>query len=641
MDFASALQRLEKTADQAANQQQRDGSNNGNSNTGHCNNNYQGSGRGGRGGSYEGRHSYHSDHHGNNYRGGGGRGGRFSGRRRAREDYAPRGSGRDYQHDGYDRHRPRPRFDSQDSRGGNDRPFAGRGGRGGRRPLEEMIRCGYRGVDPGFRPIQEIPADLGHRPFHIALLAICIDGLPFEHIWQQWAQQTFPEGHPGCYVSLLVHAKYPHQVQSETLQRHIITKPPRMGRGNSYADPEFLTHTPAWGSIEITRAMIDLLKQAHRIGSTTDLAEQDVRFQSKRFWMSTATPAPTKIPPVDKFLFVSETCLPVQTLPEMVEAFFGDYKVYQQHAPDYRPPEAADSKPPMVPKVDPAKTLPWEVSWVNARNRNTEGTPRNKYESDQFANIHRMVHGAYRWKADQWLALSRVHATAVLGIDGGSKSSHHHGPEPLWKAAFVNTKAPVQASDEMYFPCCLAVTQILVEHSTHDNYAQVRKQAITFTDWSEGMRNPMSYYQGPADLTTIATRARLQGSLVARKFVLQRSEEDAVTGEMSWEDWQVCVDQARDRAEQEAARLERERLEKEAAEKERLAKEAAEKEREASERASKDNEEVTTGQDETKADSNTEPAEETETPTASEDKGVGDDAQSSDNTSQVEANAEG
>jgi hypothetical protein len=138
-------------------------------------------------------------------------------------------------------------------------------------------------------------------------------------------------------------------------------------------------------------------------------------------------------------------------------------------------------KTPAEIKGDAVKvsSLPNEVSWINARNRNTPGTPQNKYERDQFQDINRMVPQACRWKADQWTVLSRAHAAAVLNID-----QHMRPADQLW-----NSFARINASDEMYFPTALAVLGILKEED--DSTApQVAKRAVTYTDWTEGMRNP-------------------------------------------------------------------------------------------------------------------------------------------------------
>ena len=72
---------------------------------------------------------------------------------------------------------------------------------------------------------------------------------------------------------MVCHAKFPQRVESEWLRQRLLVHPPRLGRGNSFLDPEFLSRVPSWGSVEITRAMIDLLKDGMKIGSDMDIVD--------------------------------------------------------------------------------------------------------------------------------------------------------------------------------------------------------------------------------------------------------------------------------------------------------------------------------------------------------------------------------
>eukprot|EP00977_Amphora_coffeiformis_P008636 scaffold1953_cov176-Amphora_coffeaeformis.AAC.54 len=538
MDFASALEDLERTADQAS------------------------SGRGGG--------SSHHHHH----RGGG------AGNRRGRPE--------DYSH--HNRRNQRPRHHSRE-RGGPGRHHH-QGHRSGppppSNPLEQMRRFGYRIEPPpvAVRP----PQDLGqaNRPFHIALLAICIDGLPYEHLWRAWAAQT---GGHNTQVSLLVHAKYPRRVQSEFLKQRLLVHPPKLGRGNSYADPEYVSHQPNWGSVQITRAMLDLMRDALVIGTPAD-TEKDPRFSKQRYHIQNdSADTATTLPPVDKFIFISETCTPVATLAEFEMVLFGSPDLYASNNP------TDDGTAP--------KITPWHQSWVHARNRNTPGTPKNKYERDQFGEIYRMVPGQYRWKADQWMALSRQHAAAVNAMD-----AHMRPGDQLW-----NSFTKISASDEMYFPTALGILQIIQdpkvvarikEQQQHAATGEGNKErpsgweakegkpkdeaeagggaqeaakeesaekdekteekpevtveslsptvlfkSVTFTDWSEGMRNPKSFFRGSNDLRTISRLARAQGSLLARKFILCPPSEDAtgkapeeMSGYITVDQWKQMIEEA-------------------------------------------------------------------------------------------------
>jgi hypothetical protein len=457
------------------------------------------------------------------------------------------------------RRNQRPRHN--DHNDGRDR---GRDRNSDMRPLEEMSRFGYR-----VAPYQSQPAPSAATlpdaaapttPKHIALLVICIDELPYEHIWKAWAE-TASTG--DTLVSILVHAKYPSKVQSSWLRQRLLVCPPRIGRGNCYADPVYLSHAPEWGSVQITSAMVELVAAGLKIGPND--RETDERFSSRRFLVETRKDdsntnktdqqKETKvIPPVDKFVFVSETCLPVKTLKECQEALFEEVKAVVETKGDEdtkattetsgnEDTKAAaetngneDVKASAETKGEDAKvsSLPNEVSWINARNRNTPGTPQNKYERDQFQDINRMVPQACRWKADQWTVLSRAHAAAVLNID-----QHMRQADQLW-----NSFARINASDEMYFPTALAVLGILKKEDD-STVPQVAKRAVTYTDWTEGMRNPATYTNGIRDFQRVAKIARKQGCLFARKFALVHAipgKERVVTGAIDVDAWKEAIE---------------------------------------------------------------------------------------------------
>ena len=271
------------------------------------------------------------------------------------------------------------------------------------------------------------------------------------------------------------------------------------------------------------------------------------------------------IRPVDKFIFISETCLPVRTLTECRDILFPStndavaVKSESQQSTETDDTGKPASVPSKVTTTTPTDTAaeeqavdPWDISWLNARHRNMEGTPHNVYERDQFGNIHRMVPGICRWKADQWLLLSRKHAMAVLNMD-----RHMPPKDELWNA-FAN----VNASDEMYFPTALSILGILQQDgvdtapvpppaagSAYDyedgrsasdpvptpNPKEVEKRPVTYTDWSEGMRNPTSF-SNVRELTQVATAARQKGCLMARKFVLA-TDGPAI----SVDDWDIVM----------------------------------------------------------------------------------------------------
>ncbi len=171
-------------------------------------------------------------------------------------------------------------------------------------------------------------------------------------------------------VSVLVHAKYPERIKSAWLKRHhLLRRKPSQERqqqqqqqqqkqamhhqhysninnrfhSGSYqqassqppppAAAAFHTRRPEWGSIEITRAMIDLLQAGLKIGqveggeveATTHHSCDNNNDNDVIFVNDTDDNNSSSITPVDRFIFVSESCLPVVTLAEMEMALFGPH----------------------------------------------------------------------------------------------------------------------------------------------------------------------------------------------------------------------------------------------------------------------------------------------------------------------------
>ena len=106
------------------------------------------------------------------------------------------------------------------------------------------------------------------------------------------------------------------------------------------------------------------------------------------------------VPPVDRFVFVSQSCLPVATLKEMELALFGprntsDVDEKQQDSKDLH------NDPPKPPTKN-VEYL-YNKSWID-----TQSTPNNGYtrqlqwdairQSDILPNLV--------WEADQWMVLT-------------------------------------------------------------------------------------------------------------------------------------------------------------------------------------------------------------------------------------------
>ena len=288
---------------------------------------------------------------------------------------------------------------------------------------------------------------------HLCLLAITINELPMETIWREWASRQ------PVTISLICHAKEPHKVQSDWLQSRLLVEPPRLGRGHDFAPPIYRSHRPKWGSIEITRAMLDLCAESLRIGMGDNMP--DPRFSTNRYAFHTVSTMPSPLTPVDKVLFISETCIPVADLTE-------------EHL----------SSPCSI------------VNWMDR--------PNNGFSRQvQFERIHSLV--PIRCKADQWMMLARPHLEWIM----------NELPRNFWECF-----QDCNASDELYFPTALALAGIGMEDQNSNatnEQPQLIKRRITFADWSISPKNPATFES--KDLKRVVEEALKEGCLVARKFV--------------------------------------------------------------------------------------------------------------------------
>eukprot|EP00956_Cyclotella_meneghiniana_P026868 scaffold59152_cov76-Cyclotella_meneghiniana.AAC.4 len=445
-----------------------------------------------------------------------------------------------------------------------------------------------------------ISADNADKRRHVALLFLTIDDLPHEHVWREWLKgniissgtdntagdieaavnQNESESNNNAIskpddmmVSIICHAKHPERITSPWLrQRHLIrfqrnNNDTGNNDNNTMPPPKFHSRRPEWGSIEITRGMIDLLEEGLRIGNnkkegddsavvtaqkgdgggskssdgaittttTTTTTSNDV-YSSYRRYLSTpkdalsretsndasCIPSDHDIPPVDRFIFVSESCLPVTTLNEMEMALFG--------------PRSGSTKQ-TTDDEETNKLNPYDKSWVNARS-----TPNNGYSRQlQWDEIRPSdIPANLIWKADQWIVLNRSHGEAVASLP-----AKYLNGRTLWYA-FRRCRAP----DEMYFPTALAILGVIarptgvkeVDDVSNGNEKcagdQIRRRKVTYCDWSVSAKNPASFTA--KDLEEVTMKARREGCLLARKFVpLSRSGQVAGgdTGIVSVEDW--------------------------------------------------------------------------------------------------------
>jgi len=220
--------------------------------------------------------------------------------------------------------------------------------------------------------------------------------------------------------------------------------------------------------------MIELINEGLKIGQIR--GENDDSPHHDRFVVTKGVNC-EETPPGTRFLFVSETCLPIVPIDEVERVMYGD----------------ENAKVPF-----PAK------SWINAQN-----SPNNGYARQlQWDKIASVISQDKIWKADQWMLLTRSHAqNSTVDAREGLK-----GNRPLWNC-FKNTKA----SDEMYFPTGLALMGVLEGGKGNVLGENMVKRRVTYCDWSDGAKNPASFCN-VKEFKEVVQMGKKEGCLFARKF---------------------------------------------------------------------------------------------------------------------------
>ncbi|KAK1748431.1 hypothetical protein QTG54_000370, partial [Skeletonema marinoi] len=343
-------------------------------------------------------------------------------------------------------------------------------------PLAELVtnvKSSYEASQTN-AAINDAKTTKGDKRRHIALLFLTIDDLPHEHVWKEWLK--------SCSSNNKIDESTTKSSEEDNLSSSMM---------------------------RLQWAMIDLMEEALRIGSTgesTNFAKYLSTPGDDELLNNSVSTEGTKstgqdIPPVDRFIFVSESCLPVTTMEETEMALFG-------------PKNASDSSASLYDK-----------SWVNARS-----TPNNGYSRQLQWDAIRAdnIPPNYIWKADQWMVLTRRDAEAVATLP-----SQHLNGRQLWPA----------------FRKCRARRAQVDDFSKGESCAgRIRRRRITYCDWSQSAKNPASFTS--QDWMDVVLKARREGCLFARKFVLLSSLRDGEKknaesanndGVVSVDDWTTVV----------------------------------------------------------------------------------------------------
>ena len=88
-------------------------------------------------------------------------------------------------------------------------------------------------------PLSEIPLPPSFES--LGLLFIIIDDLPHELIWRAWLMTS----KSSASIKIFIHAKFPEKIRSPWVKSHLVN----------------FHYFPEWGSIEITKVMVHLLRE--------------------------------------------------------------------------------------------------------------------------------------------------------------------------------------------------------------------------------------------------------------------------------------------------------------------------------------------------------------------------------------------
>jgi hypothetical protein len=441
---------------------------------------------------------------------------------------------------------------------------------------------------------QPLPPKKKKKQRHVCLLFLTIDDLPLEHLWKAFFSSN--DDDTDLMISVICHAKFPEKVASPWLkQRMLVHKPAlrdlsqykeRYGNNSHIQDSclppaRYFSRKPEWGSVEITRAMIDLVDEGLRMGTNRDntvsnsikdpqqAEEYRKRYSSHRYIATNHDEIwKNPIPPVDRFIFVSETCMPVTTMSEFECALFHDEESDVDNSRNGKRLSNSTSEGTTNPNAYDSSGA--NKSWINARN-----TPNNGYARQlQWDATDTAIPRSKIWKADQWIVLTRHHAWPILSlIDDAIQSVQQTQNSDSGRGQFGGNRSRLQlalwqcfrrvkASDEIYFPTVMALLGILDDAANDDGNEdnsgkisnepaakamneEVCRRRVTYCDWSMNAKNPASFLISRKDnfkeLIRVMRLAREERCLFARKFntgtrqdIEENEGEAAITGE-EWE----------------------------------------------------------------------------------------------------------
>eukprot|EP01031_Cornospumella_fuschlensis_P036006 gene36006-43667_t len=298
----------------------------------------------------------------------------------------------------------------------------------------------------------------------LGLLFIIVEEMPNELLWRIWINQYVKEHDTGLQdMPIWIHAKHPDRINSPWVRERLV---------------QSFHLRPEWGSIELSQVMVLLLLQA---------------LQDR--------------PDVDRFVFVSESCIPIVPARQALDSIYANDK-----------------------------------SWMRVFS-----SPDNGYaKQQQFDVLEEAGWPATSiWKGDQWILLTRRDATLIQGLlqpahNNSSSVSIAPGSDSsppsmasVRRHEVFKVMGKVRASDEVFFPSLLSLLwgkglldeAQAGEVNAEKDQSKVLCRRVTYVDWSDRGKSPKFF----SSLTpTLHQLARSQGALFFRKIFVR--EEDGVQG---------------------------------------------------------------------------------------------------------------
>ena len=303
------------------------------------------------------------------------------------------------------------------------------------------------------------------KPEAMAILILIIDELPHEAIWRLWLDQA--DAQSRARVKFHFHAKFPDKVQSPWVRERLV---------------EF-SFKPNWASVEITKAMLALLRRCVR----EDASEE-----------------------IGKFAFASESCVPIVPLEECLERVFADDRSW------------------MRLKSTANNGYAQNMQFGPLKNKVPDGCA---LKADQWILLNRR----------HALVLLRLPSLIAKHLPNDDTQQHHQqqqharlvpGMDPEHWAAekrLFSLFSGVRASDEMFIPTCLAVLKEIdgaaVTQATGDlEPHSVALRSLTYCDWDDNPTNPTTFHA----LTTgdAVTRVALQKARESRSVFFRKLKRD-------------------------------------------------------------------------------------------------------------------